>query len=157
MPTTEQTQPRTGGIVEVLWSTAIAALLVFVLAQAVGALGARAGGALAGLPVIATVLAVNAHRRRGAAAPTTLLRGMLEGMAGFVVFCEVVAAFAIRGGTLLTFLLAALAALTVQAAVVYLRCPLPDFVGWLTAARDQVRGASKMSRGFESGRQRLER
>jgi predicted DNA-binding transcriptional regulator AlpA len=120
MPSTAQPSQRAVGDGELLLLMTIAALLVFVLAHAVGALGPRIGGALAGLPVIATVLAVNTHRQRGPEASTTLMRGMLEGMAGFVVFCETVALLATVAGIALTFSIATLAALTVQVAVVCL-------------------------------------
>lgn len=126
MPTRGVTQvapPRTGGFAQALSSMAAAALLVFLLADAVAVLGEQVGGALAGLPVITTVLAVTVHRRFGTPASTMLIRGTLEGMAGFVVFCEVVAALAVRGGTTATFVSAACAALAVQAAVVHVRRP----------------------------------
>jgi hypothetical protein len=111
MPPGELRSRRAASGTGLLLLMAIAALLVFVLAHAVGIFGPQIGGALAGLPVIATILAVDAHRRRGAEASTGLMRGMLEGMAGFVVFCETVA---------LTFSVATVAALTVQGAVVCL-------------------------------------
>ena len=45
-----------------------------------------------------------------------VLRGMLSGMAGFVVFCLLVAVLADRAGVAVTFTTAALAAVAVQAA-----------------------------------------
>jgi hypothetical protein len=74
------------------------------------------GGLLAALPVLASVLAVFTHAQQGAAAGCTLLRGMLSGMVGFVVFCVLVALFVDRAGVVATFVAAALAAVAAQAA-----------------------------------------
>ena len=142
MPSGGVTGQRIVGNAEMLCLAALAASLVFMLAHAVEALGPQLGGTLAGLPAIATVLAVNTHRRRGADASTTLMRGMLGGMAGFVVFCEIVSVMAISGGTAATFSVAAFAALSVQVAAAYLvRRPL------LSTGRR----LSPTSRRFEAG------
>jgi hypothetical protein len=121
MPAGELPSQRAVGAAEMLLLMASAALLVLLLAHAVGAFGPQIGGALAGLPVIATVLAVNAHRQRDANASITLMRGMLEGMAGFVVFCEIVAVLAVPSGIGPSFSIAAFAALGVQGALIPLR------------------------------------
>jgi hypothetical protein len=92
------------------------ALLVTVLAAASRAFGAVAGGILASLPVLASVLAVATHRREGAVSALMLLRGMLAGMAGFVAFCEVLVLVLGSAGLPLAFALATAAALAVQAA-----------------------------------------
>jgi hypothetical protein len=93
---------------------ALTALLVVSLAAAGGRLGPAAGGLLAALPVLACILAVFTHGRCGGAAAAELLRGMLGGMAGFVVFCALVAAFVGRAGVATTFTAATLAAVAVQ-------------------------------------------
>ena len=90
-------------------------VLVVVLAAAAGRFGAVAGGILAALPALASVLAVSTHRRQGSAAVLDLLRGMVAGMAGFVAFCEVVALLSARTSIAATFAAATLAALAVQA------------------------------------------
>ncbi|HEX6620114.1 MAG TPA: hypothetical protein VF024_10675, partial [Solirubrobacteraceae bacterium] len=85
------------------------------------------GGVLAALPALASILAVFTHERQGPAAVAFLLRGMLSGMAGFVVFCALVAVLVDRAGVGATFTLAALAAVSVQAATALAarRSPLP--------------------------------
>ena len=89
--------------------------LVVVLAAAATRFGAVAGGILAALPALASVLAVSTHRRQGSAAVLDLLRGMVAGMTGFVAFCEVVALLIERTSIATTFTAATLAALAVQA------------------------------------------
>ena len=49
--------------------------------------------------MLASILAAFTHRQEGAAALVALLRGMLAGMAGFVVFCVTVAGLVERVGT----------------------------------------------------------
>jgi hypothetical protein len=97
---------------------ATAALLVAALSAAAGALGALAGGMLAALPVLACVLAVFTHREAGAPAAVGLLRGLLAGMASFVVFCQLIAILIARCGIAPAFALATAAALIVQALTV---------------------------------------
>jgi hypothetical protein len=94
---------------------ALTALLVAALSAAAAAFGPVAGGILAALPVLASVLAVFTHERHGPAALAELLRGMLRGMAGFVVFCALVAALLERSGIAAAFAFAALAAVAAQA------------------------------------------
>ena len=89
--------------------------LVVALAAAAGWLGPVAGGVLAALPVLASVLAAFTHARAGAAAAAELLRGMLAGMAGFVAFCLVVALAAEPAGIAVAFGLATLAAVAAHA------------------------------------------
>ena len=95
---------------------AVTGLLVVSLAAAASRLGPVVGGLLAALPALASILAVFTHEQHGAAALTALLRGMLAGMAGFVVFCALVALLVDRAGVAVTFSAAALAAVAVQAA-----------------------------------------
>ncbi len=76
---------------------ALTAGLVVTLAVIAGATGPVLGGMLAALPVLASILAVLSHREAGAEATVVLLRGMLAGMAGFVVFCATVAVLVTHG------------------------------------------------------------
>jgi len=95
---------------------ALTAALVVALTWAAGRFGAVAGGILAALPVLASILAAFTHRQLGADAARVLLRGMLAGMAGFVGFCLVVATAAERAGIAVAFTAATLIALAVQVA-----------------------------------------
>jgi hypothetical protein len=94
---------------------ALTAVLVVALAAAADRLGPVAGGVLAALPVLASVLAVFTHGRQGPDALAALLRGMLSGMAGFVAFCLLVAVLAGPAGVPAAFACAALAAVAAQA------------------------------------------
>lgn len=96
---------------------ALTALLVASLAAAGGWLGPTASGVLAALPVLACVLAGFTHARHGGAASTELLRGMLSGMTGFVVFCALIAGLVDHAGVSVTFIAATAAALASQATV----------------------------------------
>jgi len=98
---------------------ATAAVLVALLAAAAGALGPLAGGMLAALPVLACVLAVFTHREAGAPSAIGLLRGLLAGMASFVVFCQLIAMLLVPYGTAPAFALATVAALVVQVLTVW--------------------------------------
>jgi hypothetical protein len=70
------------------------ALSGFALAYARSArrLGWRSSvaGALAALPSVASVLTVSTHQQHGVDAVLDLLRGMLGGMAAFVLFCALI-------------------------------------------------------------------
>jgi hypothetical protein len=105
----------------------LTAVLVVSLTAAASRLGPVVGGVLAALPALASILAVFTHEQHGPEALVLLLRGMLSGMAGFVVFCAVVAVLVDRAGVAATFAAAALAAICVQAAtaVAANRSPLP--------------------------------
>ncbi len=102
---------------------ALTALLVVSLTAAAGWLGPTAGGILAALPVLACILAAFTHGRDGGAASTQLLRGMLSGMAGFVVFCALVAALVDHAGVAVAFAAATGAALAMQGAVAWAAWP----------------------------------
>jgi hypothetical protein len=100
------------------------ALLVAALSAAAGALGAVAGGMLAALPVLACVLAVFTHREHGGAQAIALLRGMMAGMASFVLFCQVIALAVVPYGVAAAFTAATGLALAVQAIAVYSPTPV---------------------------------
>jgi hypothetical protein len=105
---------------------ALTAALILALAALAGPLGPRVGGILAALPVLACILSTFVHARHGATAAVALLRGMLRGMAGFVVFCAVVGALVTPLGVGAAFALASAAALLAHGSVVpaELRRPL---------------------------------
>ena len=65
--------------------------LVAALSAAAAELGPHVGGILTALPVLASILAVFTLAQHGAPALQDLLRGMVSGMAAFVVFCALVA------------------------------------------------------------------
>jgi hypothetical protein len=97
---------------------ALTALLIALLTAAADRFGSAAAGALSALPTLATVLAVFTHRRYGQAALLELLRGMVDGMTAFAIFCAIVGGLVDRTGTALAFLIATAAALVIQAATV---------------------------------------
>lgn len=94
--------------------TLVTILLMASLRTSVTVLGPAAGGLLAALPVLASLLAVFTHREAGGAAAIQLLRGTLAGMAGFVAFCEVVAALIVPAGAATAFAVATAVALCLQ-------------------------------------------
>ncbi len=96
----------------------LTAALVVALPAAATRLGPVTGGVLAALPVLASVLAVFTQARHGVDAVTMLLRGMLSGMAGFVLFCAVVALLVEPVGIAPAFALAAAGAVGLQVATV---------------------------------------
>ena len=93
--------------------------LVAALAAAAGELGPHVGGLLTALPVLASILAVFTLAQHGASALHDLLRGMIGGMAAFVVFCALVAALVQPAGIALAFGAAVLGALAAQAAAAW--------------------------------------
>ena len=99
----------------------LAALMVLTLALVIGLaavaplVGPVAAGVLTSLPVLASVLAVSAHRTAGAEPTRQVLRGMLSGMAGFALFCWLVALLLGPLGVTGAFVLAAAGALVAQA------------------------------------------
>jgi hypothetical protein len=98
----------------ILGRMALTALIVVALTSAVSLVGPLAGGILAALPVLASVLAVLTHRDAGAGAAIALLRGTLAGMTGFVAFCQIVALLITHAPLVPVFAGATLAALLAQ-------------------------------------------
>jgi uncharacterized membrane protein YjjB (DUF3815 family) len=92
--------------------------LVAALSAAAAELGPHVGGILTALPVLASVLAVFTLAQHGAPALRDLLRGMVTGMAAFVVFCALVAALVQPAGIATAFAAAVLGALAAQAGAV---------------------------------------
>ena len=93
---------------------AMTALLIVGLTLAGERFGPTLAGLLAALPTIASVLAVLTHARDGHDALLALLRGMLAGLAAFVIFCAAIAALIEPAGVTVAFLLATSAAVLMQ-------------------------------------------
>lgn len=108
---------------EVALRMSLTAALVVLLAAAATLFGALVGGMLAGLPALASVLAVFTHRNGGAPDVVDLARGMLSGLAGFVTFCAVVAALIVPAGPALAFAAATLGAIGLHALALAVRQP----------------------------------
>jgi hypothetical protein len=106
--------PSSGAGTSIPGRMAVTALIVVALTGAVSVLGPLAGGILAALPVLASVLAVLTHRGAGAEAAVAMLRGTLAGMAGFIAFCQIVALLITRAPLVPVFAGATLAALLAQ-------------------------------------------
>jgi F0F1-type ATP synthase assembly protein I len=126
------------------------ALLVAVLSAAAGALGAVAGGMLAALPVLACVLAVFTHRAHGGPQAIALLRGMLAGMASFVLFCQVIALAVVPYGIAPAFAAATGVALAVQAIAVYPPAPVHSALRRHNSAASAAVAAAPGSLGRQS-------
>ena len=94
---------------------------MLVLTAVSGALGPHLSGLLAPFPIITSVLAVFTHAHGGAAQVDILLRNFLVGFFGFAAFCFVLAVALPGLATAAAFGLATAAALTVQAAIFFLR------------------------------------
>jgi uncharacterized membrane protein (GlpM family) len=93
--------------------------LVAVLSAAAAELGPHVGGILTALPVLASILAVFTLAQHGAPALQDLLRGMVTGMAAFVVFCALVAVLVQPAGIAAAFAAAVVGALAAQAAAAW--------------------------------------
>jgi len=93
---------------------ALTALLIIALTIAGERFGPTVAGILAALPTLASVLAVFTHARDGHDALLSLLRGMLQGLAAFVIFCALIAVSIEPAGVIPAFLLATSAAVLVQ-------------------------------------------
>ena len=94
---------------------ALTAAMIVGISAAAGRFGPAVAGALAALPTVASVLAVSTHQQHGSEAALDLLRGMLGGMAAFVLFCALIGLLVEPAGVAAAFLLATAAAVLVQA------------------------------------------
>ncbi len=112
LPATQAPGPAVGP--SVAGRMVVTLVLVAALSAAAGRVGAFAGGILAALPVLGSVLSVATLRAGGPDAAVGLLRGMLAGMGSFVAFCAVVALVA-AGSVGAAFGLALVAAVSAQA------------------------------------------
>lgn len=93
---------------------AMTALLIVGITLAAERFGPIVAGILAALPTLASVLAVFTHARDGHAALVSLLRGMLAGLAAFVIFCAAIAVLIEPAGVAPAFVLATSAAVLAQ-------------------------------------------
>lgn len=93
------------------------AALVLVIAVTAEVAGPVVSGMVSSYPVIATVVGAFTHHRYGAAAVTRLFRGLLISLSGFVVFFLVASATLASWGLVVSYAMAAGAALSVSAAL----------------------------------------
>ena len=98
----------------------LTALLIVGLTTASERFGPAVAGILAALPTLASVVAVFTHARFGGGALVSMLRGMLGGLAAFVIFCALIAQLIEPNGVAVAFLLATVAAMLAQLAAVRL-------------------------------------
>jgi hypothetical protein len=77
--------------------------------------GPQVAGVLASFPIFGTILAVFAHRMRGAATATQVLRGMVLALYGFAVFFFILGLTLMKTGVFSSFVAATIASLFVQA------------------------------------------
>jgi hypothetical protein len=94
--------------------------LIVGLTMASDRFGPAVAGILAALPTLASVLAVFTHARFGGGALVSMLRGMLGGLAAFVIFCALIAQLIEPTGVAVAFLLATVASMLAQLAAVRL-------------------------------------
>jgi hypothetical protein len=111
-------------VLDVFLAAGLGASLLAVSTIAAARWGHVIGGVLSAFPLIAlsgfalaSVLAVSTHRQHGADALLDLLRGMLGGMAAFVLFCALIGLLVEPAGLATAFVLATAAAVLVQAAL----------------------------------------
>lgn len=104
------------------WDLPIRVLVTFAavasLSAVSGPLGPAVGGVLIAFPVLASVLVAFTHNRLGRASVVELLRGMVSGLGGFVVFCALVGVLVERVGVAAAFATATIGALAAQGASV---------------------------------------
>jgi hypothetical protein len=97
-----------------------ALVLVLTLTTISGRLGPQLSGLLAPFPVITTVLSTFTHTQRGAAETVRLLRGMLTGFVAFALFFLILTITLGAWDTPAAFLVATVAVLIIQGAVISL-------------------------------------
>lgn len=93
----------------------VATTLVVALTSAGAFVGAETAGVLASFPVFGAILAVFAHRARGAATAQQVVRGMAMALYGFAAFFFVLGAALVSIGVVPAFLLASASTVLVQA------------------------------------------
>jgi hypothetical protein len=92
----------------------VATTLVVTLTAAAAFVGAQVAGVLAAFPIFAATLAIFAHRMKGPAMATQVLRGMVFALFGFAVFFYVLGPMLTGIGLIPAFLAATLCSLLVQ-------------------------------------------
>jgi uncharacterized membrane protein (GlpM family) len=95
---------------------AVVTLLIVALTSLAATLGPRLSGVLPTFPLFGATLAVFAHRTRGPAAATDVLRGMAASLFGFAVFFYVLGFVLAKAGIPAAFAAATVGSLVVQAA-----------------------------------------
>lgn len=93
----------------------IAALFVVALTTFANLIGPQLSGLIAPFPVFGVILAAFTHKQQGAKSATRLVRGIVVGSLGFTTFFLVVAYLLPLTGILVTYLLAAFAAVGLNA------------------------------------------
>jgi hypothetical protein len=93
------------------------AVLLVAITEAARYLGPQLAGLLTPFPILSSVLTVFSHRLNGPAATIAVLRGLMLGLFGFVVFFSVEAALLAHHGVVRTTALAALGAMAMQGLV----------------------------------------
>jgi hypothetical protein len=93
----------------------VATTLVVTLTAAAPLIGAQIAGVLATFPIFGTILAIFAHRMKGAAIATQVLRGMVFALYGFAVFFFILGMLLVKVGILSAFVAATITTLLVQA------------------------------------------
>jgi hypothetical protein len=99
---------------ELLLRMAAGAGMVLAVTAAAEGLGTTWTGLFAAFPVMSSVMAVFSHRANGPGFVVALLRSMIGGLYAYIAFCLCVAVLLANYGTLVTFIVAVLAAVTVQ-------------------------------------------
>ena len=99
---------------------ALATALVVALTAAAAVVGPRGAGVLASFPVFGIILTVFAHRMKGPAMATQVLRGMVFALFGFAAFFFALGSALPQVGVLPAFLAALAAGLLAQAAALRL-------------------------------------
>lgn len=89
--------------------------LVVTLTAVAAAVGAKVAGVLSGFPIFGTILAIFAHRAKGAPMAIQVLRGMVLALYGFATFFFVLGLLLVKLGILPAFLAALGSTLLVQA------------------------------------------
>jgi hypothetical protein len=98
----------------------VATTFVLALTELANRLGPRLSGLIAVLPIYTSVFAAFTHHQQGAEAAAGLLRGVVVGSLAFTAFFLVAGLLLTHLSLMITYLLAALAALTVSVFLFYL-------------------------------------
>jgi hypothetical protein len=93
----------------------VVAAVVLTLTGIARVVGPELAGVLASFPIFGTTLALFAHRWKGAATATQVLRGMVLALYGFAVFFFILGLLLERTGIFSSFVVATVASLLVQA------------------------------------------
>jgi hypothetical protein len=93
------------------------AVLLVAITEAARYLGPQLSGLLTPFPILSSVLTVFSHRLNGASATIAVLRGLMLGLFGFVVFFSTEAALLPVRGVVMSTVLAALGAMAMQGLV----------------------------------------